>query len=139
MNHSNLCTPQDHLLSRRQWLGGAAGAAAAAVGLGPLVRPAVADEVKKKHKQVLSIWLGAGPSGLPPYVWVKPMNGGFVFKDAGFLGPKYGALAFGDGKPPENLLRHPSLTELDDIARNDLRKKIEGRYAARRRKGTTEA
>ena len=49
--------------------------------------------------------LGPGDSGLPPYVWIKPGNGGFIPKDAGFLGPKYGALAFGDGKPPENLLR----------------------------------
>ena len=49
--------------------------------------------------------LGPGDSGLPPYVWVKPGNGGFIHQDAGFLGPKYGALAFGDGKPPENLLR----------------------------------
>src|SRR6478752_5694924 len=24
--------------------------------------------------------LGPGKSGLPPYVWVKPMNGGFIYK-----------------------------------------------------------
>src|SRR5437763_10632678 len=43
-------------------------------------------------------WVGPGDSGLPPYVWIKPGNGGFLAHDAGFLGPKYGVLAFGDGK-----------------------------------------
>ena len=32
---------------------------------------------------------------------IKPGNGGFFHQDAGFLGPKYGAIAFGDGKPPD--------------------------------------
>ena len=47
-------------------------------------------------------FLGPGESGLPPYVWIKPGSGGFIHQDAGFLGPKFGAVAFGDGKPPEN-------------------------------------
>jgi hypothetical protein len=83
--------------------------------------------------------VGAGDSGLPPYIWVKPMNGGFIFKDAGFLGPRYGALALGDGKPPENLLRPPSLSPADDEERNELRKLADSRYMARRRKDLTEA
>src|SRR6185369_1293677 len=36
--------------------------------------------------------LGSGSSGLPPYVWIKPGSGGFIPADAGFLGPKYGAV-----------------------------------------------
>src|SRR5690242_2613454 len=59
-----LCKPWEHQLSRRQWLGGAAGAAAGAVGLGSLLSPAQAAEVKKKHKQVLFIWLDGGISQL---------------------------------------------------------------------------
>src|SRR5437899_4787515 len=43
-------------------------------------------------------FLGAGDSGLPPYVWVKPGSSGFIYQDAGFLAPKYGSLALGDGK-----------------------------------------
>jgi hypothetical protein len=54
--------------------------------------------------------LGPTSSGLPPYVWVKPYSGGFKTEDAGFLGAKYGALALGDAKPPENLLRHASVS-----------------------------
>jgi len=225
-----LCRPEEHQLSRRQVLGGAAGVLAGALGIGPALTPAVAEERKKKHKQVLFIWLdggmsqleswdpkpntefggpfrtiptsvpgihisellprtakqmhhlalvrslctkdenhssgvdriqrgdpkprgvtypyfgsavakflGSGDSGLPPYVWIKPNNGGFIFKDAGFLGPRYGAMAFGDGKPPENLLRAASVTEADDLERNSLRQQLDKHYAQRRQRQTVEA
>ncbi|MBA4017896.1 MAG: DUF1501 domain-containing protein [Pirellula sp.] len=75
-------------------------------------------------------FLGQGPSGLPPYVWIKPGSGGFIYQDAGFLGPKYGALAFGDGKPPENLLRSERVAPADDDLRNMLRRKANERFAA---------
>src|SRR3954462_4341296 len=52
--------------------------------------------------------LGPGESHLPPYVWIKPGGGGFRPEDGGFLGPKYGSLAFGDGLPPDDLLRNPT-------------------------------
>lgn len=223
-----LCTPSQHQLSRRQWLGSVAGTAAASIGLGSFLQSA--EALKKKSKQVLFIWLdggmsqleswdpkpntqfggpfraiptsvpgiqvsellpktakqmhhlalvrslctkdnshsagvariqrgdpknrgvaypffgsavahhlGAGASGLPPYLWIKPGGSGFITEDAGFLGPKYGALALGDGKPPENLLLHKSITEADDLARNELRAKLDQRYAEQRRKETTEA
>ena len=78
-------------------------------------------------------------SGLPPYVWIKPLSGGFVYQDAGFLGPQYGALAFGDGKPPDNLLQHPSVSDQDLLARTSLRKAADQRYAREHRRGPTEA
>lgn len=222
MPRDPLCTPRDHLLTRRQWLGG--------VGLGALATPAFAEQLRKTDRQVLFVWLdggmsqleswdpkpnttfggpfratptsvpgvhlsellahsarqmhrlavvrsvstqdnshsagvdriqrgdpkprgvtypyfgsavakliGPGSSGLPPYVWVKPMNGGFIYKDAGFLGPKYGALALGDGKPPENLIRPKELSEADDAERNDLRKLADRRYSTGRRPEITEA
>ncbi|HUG71096.1 MAG TPA: DUF1501 domain-containing protein [Pirellulaceae bacterium] len=225
-----LCKPWEHELSRRQLLGAAAGAAVGAVGLGPLLHPVVADEIKKKQKQVLFVWLdggmsqleswdpkpntqfggpfraiptsvpgihvsellpnsarqmhhlaiirslctqdnshsagvariqrgdpkergvtypyfgsavakllGPGESNLPPYVWIKPGSGGFKHDDAGFLGPKFGALAFGDGLPPDNLLLHESITEQADDERDQLRQAANRRYAARRRKEVTEA
>src|SRR6186713_3037311 len=229
-----LCKPWEHTLSRRQLLGsalaGAGAFAAGAIGPDTLLTPAIAEEVKKKHKQVLFIWidggmsqleswdpkpntlfggpfraiptsvpgvhiselmlrtaqqmhhlavirsvhtqdnshsagvariqrgdpknrgvtypffgsavaklLGAGDSGLPPYVWIKPGNGGFIHQDAGFLGPKYGALAFGDGKPPENLLRHESVSADEDDERNRLRAATNARYAKNRRKQMGEA
>ncbi len=83
--------------------------------------------------------LGPGTSGMPPYVWIKPGSGGFIYGDAGFLGPKYGALAFGDGKPPENLLRSPAVSEADDALRQELRRRAETRYAQGRRTNSVEA
>jgi hypothetical protein len=219
-----LCTPADHRLSRRHFLG------TAAAGVGAFALPSVADELKKQRKQVLMIWLdggmsqleswdpkpntpfggpfraiptsvpgthiselfpqtakqmhrlavcrsvstqdnshsagveriqrgdpknrgvtypylgsavakliGPGESGLPPYLWIKPGNGGFIDKHAGFLGPKFGALALGDGKPPENLLRPKGLSEADDAERNELRKLADARYSAGRGSGSAEA
>lgn len=230
MKSNPLCKPWEHRLSRREWLGGAAGAAAGAVGLGGLQLPALAEEIKQKQKQVLFVWLDGGisqleswdpkpntefggpfraistsvpgvqfcellprtakqmhhlaivrslctkdnahssgvariqrgdpknrgvvypyfgsavtklmgpnDSGLPPYVWIKPMSGGFIYQDAGFLGPKYGALAFGDGKPPDNLLRHASVSDEDLLARTQLRAAADARYAREHRKGPSEA
>jgi len=83
--------------------------------------------------------LGPGKSQLPPYVWIKPGSGGFLHQDAGFLGPKYGALAFGDGKPPDNLLRPESVSAADEDDRDQLRKNLNRRYAERRRKQNNEA
>lgn len=83
--------------------------------------------------------MGAGASGLPPYVSIKPGSGGFFYQDAGFLGPKYGALAFGDGKPPENLLRPASITEEEDVARNSLRATLNKRYAGKHRQDNADA
>lgn len=77
--------------------------------------------------------MGPGNSGLPAYVSIKPGNGGFLSADAGFLGPQYGAVALGDGRPPENLPRPVSLDAADDDARNELRARINRRYSARRR------
>jgi uncharacterized protein (DUF1501 family) len=224
MPRDPLCTPAEHRLSRRQWLG------AAGLGLGAFATPAVAEKLRRERRQVLFVWLdggisqleswdpkpntpfggpfrtiptsvpgvhvsellqhsakqmhrltvvrsvstqdnshsagvdriqrgdptnrgvtypylgsavaklvGPGDSGLPPYVWVKPGNGGFIPKDAGFLGPKYGSLALGDGKPPENLVRPADLSAEDDAERNELRKLADQRYSARRRPELTEA
>lgn len=83
--------------------------------------------------------LGPTESGLPPYVWVKPGNGGFISKHAGFLGAKYGALALGNGKPPENLIRPESLSEEADAERQELRERFNRRYASRHRKRASEA
>jgi uncharacterized protein (DUF1501 family) len=83
--------------------------------------------------------LGPTRSGMPPYVWVKPGSGGFKTGDAGFLGPKFGALALGDGQPPANMLLHPSIQETDNQARNELRQRFNRRYAQKREKNNTEA
>lgn len=83
--------------------------------------------------------LGPNDSGLPPSVWIKPLSGGFMHKDAGFLGPKFGSLAFGDGKPPENLLRHASVSDQDLQERAALRTLADQRYAQTHRPGSSDA
>ena len=54
-----LCTPSDHALSRRQWLG-----SVGAMGLAGLATPAVAEQLRKERKQVLFVWLDGGMSQL---------------------------------------------------------------------------
>lgn len=83
--------------------------------------------------------LGSGSSGLPAYVWVKPGSGGFIPQDAGFLGAQYGALALGDGKPPENLLPNEALTAQDYAERHELRALADARFGRQRRPEAREA
>ena len=83
--------------------------------------------------------LGPTSSGLPPYCWVKPYSGGFKPDDAGFLPAKYGALAFGDGQPPDNLLLNDSISPEENEVRNELREKFNQRFASGRRRDWTDA
>jgi len=83
--------------------------------------------------------LGPTESGLPPYVWVKPGSGGFISKHSGFLGAKYGALALGSGKPPANLARPDRITDEHDLARQELRERLNRRYAKMHRPAASEA
>lgn len=224
-----LCNPTEHQISRRRFLGAAAGAAVAGA-LGGLFSARAAEAMKASNKQVLFVWLDGGisqleswdpkpdtlfggpfrsiptsvpgthvselmpscakqmhhlclvrslctkdndhssgvariqrgdpknrgvpypffgssvahllgpmESNLPPYVVIKEGQGGFRADDAGFLGPACGALAFGEGKPPEDLLRNPLLTETEDEERNALRDALNRRYASQRRPFLTEA
>jgi len=83
--------------------------------------------------------LGPTSSGMPPYLWIKPYSGGFKAADAGFLGAKYGALALGDGKPPDNLLLNPGISPEENALRNELRQKFNERYISGRPTQSTEA
>lgn len=78
-------------------------------------------------------------NGLPPYIWIKPGSGGFIYQHAGFLGAKYGALALGDGKPPIHIHRPGTLTEEADQSRNELRLKINARFRQGRRDAEVDA
>src|SRR5262249_21038790 len=57
------CNSSAHLLSRRRFLTGAAGAISA-FGLGSLVQPAAARAIEEQSKRVLVIWLSGGVSQL---------------------------------------------------------------------------
>jgi len=60
MSKSPLCRPHEHRLSRRRLLG----VGAAASGLGSLLSPVVAEELRGNDRQVLCIWLDGGMSQL---------------------------------------------------------------------------
>jgi hypothetical protein len=83
--------------------------------------------------------LGPGDTKLPAYLWIKPGSGGFKAEDAGFLGAKYGCLALGDGKPPDDLLRDPSVSADVDAARNELRIKANERFVRNHRRMENDA
>ncbi len=76
--------------------------------------------------------IGAGDSGLPPYIHIKPGSGGFHYKDAGFLGPQFGALTLGDGKPPTNLAPPQSITNEVNQQRIQLREQLNRSFSDRR-------
>tara|TARA_R110002072_G_scaffold303099_1_gene493582 strand:+ start:352059 stop:353345 length:1287 start_codon:yes stop_codon:yes gene_type:complete len=83
--------------------------------------------------------LGPTSTGLPPYCWVKPYSGGFKTEHTGFLPAKYGALAFGDAKPPENLLLNEAVSLEQNQARNELRKMFNERFTEDRRRDWADA
>ncbi len=218
MTYDRLCTPVEHEISRRRWMGLTAGGFAGLAGFGQ------ASESRHSRKKILMIWLNGGVSQLetwdpkpntafggpfrsiattvpgvrvcellprcakimdrlvvvrslctkdrehvsaveriqrgdpnnrgaaypyfgaavayqlgpvqttvPPYVVVKPGEGGFLHHDAGFLGPKFGAVVLGDGKAPQNIVRNPSLTTVDETERDALRRRADDRFRKGRR------
>ena len=89
---------------------------------------------------VVAKLLGNEDSPLPGYIHVAPRGeSGFNRNDAAFLGPRYASVTLGDGQPPANLLRPATLTELADQERNDLRDRLNNRFAQSRRSADTEA
>ena len=49
------------------------------------------------------------------------------------LGPRYASIALGDGQPPQNTLRPADVTTEADQRRNDFRRRLNDRFASRRR------
>jgi hypothetical protein len=85
--------------------------------------------------------LTAEDNPMPGFIHVTPRGGGGGFNrgDAAFLGARYASVTLADGNPPPNLLRPPTLTETADTQRNDLRERINSRFAQGRRTADTEA
>ena len=84
--------------------------------------------------------LGSGESELPGHIEIHAGGGGgFNKQDAAFLGPKYASVGLGNGKPPAEIFRPAGLTEEADRLREDLRRKLNDRFARTRRTAATEA
>ena len=63
MKCSYACHSPEHVLSRRQFLAGTAGAVGMA-GFAGMLTPAAASELRRQQKRVLLIWLAGGSSQL---------------------------------------------------------------------------
>ncbi len=76
---------------------------------------------------------------LPGFIRIASRGGGVNNKDAAYLGPKYASLTLSGGDAPQNSLRPSTLEALDDLARNELRRRASDRFVQRRRTADTEA
>ena len=98
-----LCTPHEHRLTRRRFLGGAAGA----VGFSALANPLVAEELKKQKRQVLFVWLDGGMSQLES--WDPKPNTPF--------GGPFRAIQHGRARHPDFRVA-PAVREADEAPRH---------------------
>lgn len=80
-----------------------------------------------------------GTDALPGHIVISPGGGGGRNADSAYLGPKYGSVVLGGGKPPQFSERPQSLTEDASVCANDLRRKVNDRFALRRRTAQTDA
>jgi hypothetical protein len=83
--------------------------------------------------------LGAENNPLPGYIHVTPRGEGVGRQDAAFLGPRYASVALSDGNPPANLLRPDGVSESADQQRNQIRERLNSRFALGRRTAETDA
>ena len=81
----------------------------------------------------------SGASALPGHIVVSPGGGGGRNADSAYLGPKYGSVVLGGGKPPQFSERPQGLIEDASICANDIRRKVNDRFALRRRTAQTDA
>jgi Protein of unknown function (DUF1501) len=76
---------------------------------------------------------------LPGHIVISPGGGGGRNSDSAWLGPKYSSIVLGNGNPPQHTARPESLAENSVMCDNDLRRKVNDRFALRRRTAETEA
>ena len=77
-------------------------------------------------------------SALPGHIQVGGGSGARN-NDSAYLGPRYASISLGSGTPPQNSARPKSVSEQSDATRNRLRRKLNTRFAQRRRTAKTDA
>jgi uncharacterized protein (DUF1501 family) len=83
--------------------------------------------------------LAPAESMLPGYIQIVPGGAGSRGNDAAYLGPKYASVYMGNGQPPQNTVRPEALSETQDAARQDFRRRVNDHFLSRRRTAVTEA
>ena len=81
---------------------------------------------------------GSADSAMPGHIVITPGGGGRN-ADSAYLGPRYASVVLGNGKPPQFSERPQGLAEDASICANDLRRKVNDRFALRRRTAQTDA
>jgi uncharacterized protein (DUF1501 family) len=76
---------------------------------------------------------------LPGHIVITPGGGGGRNADSAYLGPKFASVVLGNGKPPQFSQRPDGLAENAVMCANDVRRKLNDRFALRRRTAETEA
>ena len=87
---------------------------------------------------VIARALDAEAGALPGNIIITPGGSGRSV-DSAYLGPRYSSVVLGNGNPPQFSQRPESLSENASICANDLRRKVNDRFALRRRTAQTEA
>lgn len=77
-------------------------------------------------------------SALPGNIVITPGGAGRG-ADSAYLGPKYASVVLGNGKPPQFSQPPDGANETASLCANDLRRKINDRFAMRRRTAQTDA
>ena len=77
-------------------------------------------------------------SALPGNILITPGGGGRS-ADSAYLGPKYSSVVLGNGKPPQFSQPPDGANEASSLCANDLRRRINDRFAQRRRTAQTDA
>lgn len=77
-------------------------------------------------------------SALPGNIVITPGGAGRG-ADSAYLGPKYASVVLGNGKPPQFSQPPDGANENASLCANDLRRKINDRFAMRRRTAQTDA
>ena len=96
--------------------------------------------IEYPHIGAVSAKVLGNSAGLPGNIQILPNGGGgFGKSDATFLGPKFGAVSLGNGKPPADLARPAAITDTADRQREEFRKKLNDRFAKSRKSAATEA
>jgi hypothetical protein len=82
---------------------------------------------------------GPDGNGLPGHIVITANGGGGRNNDSAYLGPKYGSVSLGGGKPLQYSERPEGLPAEASLSANDLRRKINERFLSRRRTAMTDA
>jgi hypothetical protein len=77
-------------------------------------------------------------SPMPGHIVITPGGGGGRGNDAAYLGPKYASVTLGNGQPPQNTTLPGGVTAESDASRNDFRRRLNERFASRRRTAMTD-